>query len=279
MSTKLFSGFTYNITTSLSKLLNKDFSGRINQKVLDNLNEVSNVEELDVSDEIKTPYIVNTKKLFEVTYGRVDKNISRLKSKKNKYKVQIQYNFEQYKQYLPHTKIVSKSVNNGTVTTNTYTKKANTLRDAITVRNKIRKGLPGRITVHDNGVRKIENTHKDSVKSSKSTISASLQVGVNFNNKAVDKYGRKFSYFWALFKTPEGKFKSKAFSVGGHLDMNDIILNRAKQLAIAVRNEYEWHLVNSIPYYIDNTKFKGWQKMSELEFMQLIDIRMKKLVS
>lgn len=278
MSTKLFSGFTYNITTSLSKLLNKDFSGTINQETLDNLNEVSDAEELDVPNEIKTPYIVNTKKLFEVTYGRVDKNISRLKSKNKKFKVQIQYNFEQYKQYLPHIKFVTKLVSDGTITTNTFTTRANTLRDAITVRNKIRKGLPGRITVHSNGMRKIENTHKNNIKLGCATISKDLPVGVLFNNRAVDFYGRKFSYFSSTYKTPEGKFKQKSFTMGGHLDINASECSRAKQLAIAVRNEYEWHLVNSIPYYIDNSKFKGWQKMSELEFRQLIYIRMKRII-
>jgi len=279
MSTKLFSGFTSNITASLSKFLNKDFSGHINQELLDNLNEVSDVEELDVSDEIKTPHNVNSKKLFEVKLGRVDKNITRLKSKNKKFKVQIQYNFEQYKEYLPHIKIVSKSVSDGTITTNTFTKRVNTKRDAITVRNKIRKTLPGRITTHDNGVRKIENTGKRSIKNSRSTVSKDLPIGVMFNNASVVR-GKYYSRYTAVYKTPEGKMNNKTFGYYTYspLGINDPILDRAKELAIAVRNEYEYHLVKSIPYYVNYDKLKGWKKMSELEFRQLIDIRMKKLV-
>ena len=269
MSTKLFSGFT----STLSKFLNEDYSGNINQAVLDTLSERSDVEELNVSDEIRTPCIVNTKKLFEVTY----KNISRLKFKKNKYKVQIQYNYEQHKQYLPHIKFVTKSVSDGTITTNTYTKKANTLRDAITVRNRIRKGLPGRITVHSNGVRKIENTIKHSIKSSKATVSKDLPVGVTFNI-AKNQKGVSSSAFVAWYKTPEGEYCNKFFSITNSLGANDHRLARAKELAIAVRKEYEYHLVNSIPYYVNKDRFSKWWKLSELEFRQLIDIRMKKLV-
>ena len=271
--TKLFSDFT----SLLSSFLNKDYSGSINQEVLDNLNEKSNVEELDIKDEIKTPYIVNTKNIFEVTYGRVDKNISRLKSKNKKFKVQIQYNFEQYKQYLPHTKIVTKSISDGTITTNTYTKKANTLRDAITVRNKIRKALPGRITVHSNGVRKIENTYKHTVKNSRSTISKDLPVGILFKNN-IPCRGIIYSSFEAWYKTPEGKFTCKSFLVKGSYNTNSPEMSRAKELAIAVRKEYEYHLVNSIPYYVNKDRFSKWWKLSELQFRQLIDIRMKRIV-
>lgn len=274
MSTKLFSGFT----STLSKFLNKDYSGIINQETLDNLNEQSSVEELNILDEIKTPYKVSTKNLFEVTYGRVDKNISRLKSKKNKYKVQIQYNYEQYKEYLGYNKFIKTGISDGINNSNILTSRATTLRDAITIRNRIRKTLPGRITIHSNGVRKIENTYKNTVKMSNATVSKDLPIGVTFSNELVVNKTDKFSLFKAWYKTPEGKYINKSFGKKGVYEIDSIDMSRAKQLAIAVRKEYEYHLVNSIPYYIDSIRFKGWQKLSEFEFRQLIDIRMKKLV-
>lgn len=272
MSTKLFA----NLTSSLSKFLNKDYSGTINQETLDNLNEKSNVKELDILDEIKTPYKVSSKNLFEVTYGSVDKNITRLKSRRNKYKVQIQYNYKQYKEYLPHIKNVNNSINDGNTTTNFITTRANTLRDAITVRNKIRKTLPGRITVHSNGVRKIENTYKNTVKMSNATVSKDLPIGVMFTHKKKSNvYG-----FIVIFKTPSGEYDKKFFGVKSFnsLTSNSTELNRAKELAIAVRKEYEYHLVNSIPYYVNKGRFSRWWKLSEFEFKNLINVQMKKLM-
>lgn len=271
MSSKLFS----NITSTLTSFLNKDYSGTISQEVLDNLTERSDVEKLDVSDEIKTPYILNTKKLFEVTYGRVEKNITRLKSKKKKYKVQIQYNYEQHKEYLGYTKTVYSSISDGNITSHFTSTKANTLRDAISKRNKIRKTLPGRITIHSNGVRKIENTIKNSIKRSDSTVSATLPVGVTFTVNKNPK-GSFSSIFSAWYKTPDGEFASKNFSVKGAYDINSPELDVAKKLAIAVRNEYEYHLVNSIPYYVQKERFSRWWNMTDARINLMISL-MKKI--